>query len=392
MTTDGAPFYLRGMAEWDFLACSNIAESRNAGNSEWACRLGVAISESAGCAQEGAKLLQDCFQDEEAFKKAQKPLGLKQFLAFLEAATGQEFLQACMVLNKVNDVERSNEKITQAVQAWLKFFKDKPDEKEKAAKRLARAAGRMYLFAMDFLERLTFIQHPTGFAKEHKSREDEPLKDVASWIKDPRNEKKLARALAAAVHDSMPKAKAPKRGLLESIPEPQKASAGSDSSDSSEASNKKKKKPKKAKKSKADKKKHKKKGGRKEKKDKSKSDDEKDKKSSSSSSSGSSSSSTSSKKSWKPLRSQMPYHGWKVGFCRRPATELRTETLHKCVAWHRPARESRTETLHRRVAWHSNVLQPHKLVKNESLQRFQNSVLQKKDRGLYMRTRHRSKL
>ena len=110
MTTDGAPFYLRGMAEWDFLACSNIAESRNAGNSEWACRLGVAISESAGCAQEGAKLLQDCFQDEEAFKKAQKPLGLKQFLAFLEAATGQEFLQACMVLNKVNDVERSKSK------------------------------------------------------------------------------------------------------------------------------------------------------------------------------------------------------------------------------------------------------------------------------------------
>ena len=297
MTMDGAPFYLRGMAEWDFLACSNIAASRNAGNSEWACRLGVAISESAGCAQEGAKLLQDCFQDEDAFKKAQKPLGLKQCLAFLEEATGQDFLQACTVLNKVNDVDRSDDKVTQAVQAWLKFFKDKPDEKEKAAKRLARAAGRMYLFAMDFLERLTFIQHPTGFAKERKSREDEPLKDVASWMKDPRNEKKLARALAAAVRDSMPKAKVAKRGLLESSPEPEKGSAGGDSSDSSEASKKKKKKPKKAKKSKADKKKHKKKGGRKEKKDKSKSDDEKDKKSSSSSSSGSSSSSTSSKKS-----------------------------------------------------------------------------------------------
>ena len=33
MTTDGAPFYLRGMAEWEFLSCSNIAASRNAGNS-----------------------------------------------------------------------------------------------------------------------------------------------------------------------------------------------------------------------------------------------------------------------------------------------------------------------------------------------------------------------
>jgi len=180
MTTDGAPFYLRGLAEWEFLSCSNIAASRNAGNSEWACRLGVAISESAGCAQEGAKLLQDCFQDEEAFKKAQKPLGLKQCLAFLDDPTGQQFLQACSILNKVNDVERTDEKITTAVQDWLSFFKDKPDEKEKAAKRLARAAGRMYLFAMDFLECLTFMQHPTGFAKEHKSREEEPLKDVAT--------------------------------------------------------------------------------------------------------------------------------------------------------------------------------------------------------------------
>ena len=106
-------------------------------------------------------------------------------------------------------------------------------------------AGRLYLFAMDFLEQMALVEEPAAFAKAVKSLDaEQPLAAVAAWLKHPDESKKLLKALAAAYQDQVvPKSRGKKKRALEAE---SSSSADSDDNDSEESRPKKHKKKKSA--------------------------------------------------------------------------------------------------------------------------------------------------
>ena len=300
--TEGCPFYTKGEDESKVLRPAAIAATRSPGNSEWCARPGFALSESAANVEMGTEVLQTYFASAACFAEHFDGLGFKGMASALETAEGKAFMAACNRLNKRNQAEHTSESLAHDVKAWHDFLSDNSEAKARMARKLAMVSGRLYLFAMDFLEQLALVSEPSAFAKAMKTLDvDQPLTAVAAWFKDPDETKKLLKMLAATYKDQVaPKTKGKKKRTLDAASSPSKEGSSKHPASSTSASKKtKKKKSKKhSKKDKSDsRKKAKKDAGKKSKKKKDSSKSEQ---------SSSSSSSTSKPKRKRDRRSPAP--------------------------------------------------------------------------------------
>ena len=300
---EGCPFYTKGEDESKFLRPAAIAATRSPGNSEWCARPGFALSESAANVEMGTEVLQSYFASAACFAEHFDGLGFKGLATALETAEGKAFMAACSRLNKRNQTEHTSESLAHDVKAWHDFLSDNSEAKARMARKLAMVSGRLYLFAMDFLEQLALVSEPAAFAKAMKTLDvDQPLTAVVAWLKDPDETKKLLKMLAATYKDQVvPKTKGKKKRTLDAASSPSKEGSSKNSASSTSASKKTKKK-----KSKKHSKKDKSDSRKKDKKDADKKNKKKKKASSKSKASSSSSSSTSKPKRKKDRRSPAP--------------------------------------------------------------------------------------
>ena len=121
-------------------------------------------------------------------------------------------------MNKLNEAERDDDSVKEAVAAWLAWWTEDAAKKAKAFRKLARVAGRLYLWSVDSLEQLAFAGHPTAYAKAMQAAiTEESLEAVKKWQKDPQSEGKLLKALRAAYDAQVQgkKRRKTRRGLAE---------------------------------------------------------------------------------------------------------------------------------------------------------------------------------
>ena len=291
-----------------------ICFTRSPGNSERRARQGFALSESAANVEMGTEVLQSYFASAAFFAEHFDGLGFKGLATALETAEGKAFMAACNRLNKRNQTEHTSESLAHNVKAWHDFLSDNSEAKARMARKLAMVSGRLYLFAMDFLEQLALVSEPSAFAKAMKTLDvDQPLTAVVAWLKDPDEPKKLLKMLAATYKDQVvPKTKGKKKRTLDAVSSPSKEGSSANPASSTSASKKTKKKSKKhSKKDKSDPRK-------KDKKDAGKKNKNKKKASSKSDASSSSSASTSKPKRKRDRKSPAPA---KEGLGNSPSPE-----------------------------------------------------------------------
>ena len=124
-TSSGAPFFLpRDIDEKALLSLQNIASTRWPKNSEAVClRLGLALSESAGCMEMGATALEATFGG-----SAADPSKFHQTFAemteWFSSEAGKALLSAAATLNKSNGGPKNEEAMSDAIVKWLKGFKE----------------------------------------------------------------------------------------------------------------------------------------------------------------------------------------------------------------------------------------------------------------------------
>ncbi|CAK9064423.1 unnamed protein product [Durusdinium trenchii] len=214
----GCPFYCRGQEEDQVLKPSTIAAGATSQNSEWASRLGIALSEASGVAEMGAATMEELFGEAVDINKMLSAMGVVELQKLLDSSEGAKYLAACTHLNKLNEAERDDDSVKEAVAAWLAWWTEDAAKKAKAFRKLARVAGRLYLWSVDSLEQLAFAGHPVAYAKAMKAAiTEESLEAVKRWQKDPQSEGKLLKALRATYDAQVQgkKKRKTRRGLAE---------------------------------------------------------------------------------------------------------------------------------------------------------------------------------
>ena len=233
----GSPFYCRGKEEDQVLKPQSIAGNATAQNTEWACRPGIALSEACGVAEMGHNVLQELFTSKSDLAKSVAAMGLKDLERALESSEGKSYMAACAHLNKVNNAEVTDASVKSAIQDWLHWLQDGSDKKARAFRKLARVAGRLYLWSMDSLEQLAFATEPKAYAKAMKATmpADAPAA-LTLWAGSPQDAKKLVKALQATYRGQVQarKKKARKGLAQESGSSPTATASGSKSSTSSD--------------------------------------------------------------------------------------------------------------------------------------------------------------
>ena len=72
----GCPFYCRGQEEDQVLKPSTMAAGATSQNSEWASRLGIALSEASGVAEMGAATVEELFGETVDINKTLSAMGV----------------------------------------------------------------------------------------------------------------------------------------------------------------------------------------------------------------------------------------------------------------------------------------------------------------------------
>eukprot|EP00435_Cladocopium_sp_Y103_P044377 s1242_g12.t1 len=257
----GCPFYCRGQEEDAVLKPASIAAGAASNNSEWASRLGIALSESSGVAEMGYSVLEELFPEEVDLDKAFKAMGIHKLQELMATPEAKKFLAACALLNKKNQAEITEDNLKEAVKDWHGWWAEESATKAKTFRKLARIAARLYLWSIDSLEQLAFATEPKAYAKAMKAvTTDDTPEAIKAWQKDPQSEGKLLKALRAGYRAQIqPQKKKARKGLAVDSAEsgsgsgsakaaassdtssPPAGSGSGDGSSSSEAAKKKKK-------------------------------------------------------------------------------------------------------------------------------------------------------
>ena len=197
-TSSGAPFFLpRDIDEKTLLSLQNIASTRWPKNSEAVClRLGLALSESAGCMEMGATALEATFGG-----SAANPSKFHQTFAemteWFSSEAGKALLSAAATLNKSNGGPKNEEAMSDAIVKWLKGFKELK-ERVRSVRKIAQVSARAYLWSMDVLENLAMLSHTDTFFE--KVDAENPVRDldpVRRFLKKPSDAKLLRKAMEA---------------------------------------------------------------------------------------------------------------------------------------------------------------------------------------------------
>lgn len=218
-TSSGAPFFLpRDIDEKALLSLQNIASTRWPRNSEAVClRLGLALSESAGCMEMGATALETTFGTaaDNPSKFHQTFTEMAQWFA---SEAGRTLLSAAATLNKSNGGPKNEEAMSDAIAKWLKGFKELK-ERVRSIRKIAQVSARAYLWSMDVLENLAMLSHPdTFFEKVDKENPVQDLDPVRRFLKKPSDVKLLRKAMEATYAKQVLQKglRAEKRGLSSS--------------------------------------------------------------------------------------------------------------------------------------------------------------------------------
>lgn len=218
-TSSGAPFFLpRDIDEKALLSLQNIASTRWPRNSEAVClRLGLALSESAGCMEMGATALETTFGTaaDNSSKFHQTFTEMAQWFA---SEAGRTLLSAAATLNKSNGSPKNEEAMSDAIAKWLKGFKELK-ERVRSIRKIAQVSARAYLWSMDVLENLAMLSHPdTFFEKVDKENPVQDLDPVRRFLEKPSDVKLLRKAMEATYAKQVLQKglRAEKRGLSSS--------------------------------------------------------------------------------------------------------------------------------------------------------------------------------
>eukprot|EP00435_Cladocopium_sp_Y103_P003831 s5533_g1.t1 len=252
----GCLFYCRGQEEDAVLKPASIAAGAASSNSEWASRLGIALSESSGVAEMGHAVLEELFPEEVDLEKAFKAMGIHKLQELMATPDAKKFLEACALLNKKNQAEIAEDNLKEAVKDWNGWWTEESATKAKTFRKLARIAARLCLWNV---EQLAFATEPKAYAKAMKAvTTDDTPEAIKAWQKDPQSEGKLLKALRAGYRAQIqPQKKKARKGLAvdsggagsgsakaaasSDTSSPPAGSGSGDGSSSSEAAKKKKK-------------------------------------------------------------------------------------------------------------------------------------------------------
>ena len=233
-TSSGAPFFLpRDIDEKTLLSLQNIASTRWPKNSEAVClRLGLALSESAGCMEMGAIALETTFGGSAA-KPGKFHQTFTEMAEWFSSEAGKALLSAAATLNKSNGGPKNEEAMSDAIAKWLKGFKELK-ERVRSVRKIAQVSARAYLWSMDVLENLAMLSHPDTFFE--KVDAENPVRDldpVRRFLKKPSDAKLLRKAMEATYQKQVLQKglRAEKRGLSSSDSASKKKKAKKDKKD-----------------------------------------------------------------------------------------------------------------------------------------------------------------
>ncbi|CAE7611048.1 unnamed protein product [Symbiodinium natans] len=235
---EGVPFYLdKGEDEKDFLRLANIRKSRNSSNEELCCRLGMGLCLDAATADAGAKLISKHFGGEwtEEVRKSLTKTGLPGLRDIFSSEEGKRFKEAVAILNVGKDKQPSERDVNRSIKHFVGFLTDSPDELHKHLARLASATGVLYLFAMTVLKDMALLGDPAAWAKLIEGKQG---KDVAAWMKKPKDREKLRQAVSAELMAKVKnndKARGKKRRVSDSSEDEKKDSDTEESKSSGES-------------------------------------------------------------------------------------------------------------------------------------------------------------
>ena len=214
-TSSGAPFFLpRDIDEKTLLSLQNIASTRWPKNSEAVClRLGLALSESAGCMEMGATALEATFGSRAKFHQT-----FTDMAEWFSSEAGKALLSAAATLNKSNGGPKNEETMSDAIVKWLKGFKELK-ERVRSVRKIAQVSARAYLWSMDVLENLAMLSHTDTFFE--KVDTENPVRDldpVRRFLRKPSDAKLLRKAMEATYQKQVLQKglRAEKRGLSSS--------------------------------------------------------------------------------------------------------------------------------------------------------------------------------
>ena len=230
---DGQMMFTDGQKATKYFTSDNMREVLDGEHSELIRRLGMGVNLFANTVESGLGAL-NCFflpkdisdEDLENVDKSFKETGLPEFLQWLRE-DGSDLLGVVQYLNKTNEEVGTEKQTAKRFRKLLNLLADDHDDKMKALARMADVSARLYGLSVHLMEFIALASNLEEWGKKVPEVEKQSPA-VRKWVKNPKDQRLLAKAVAANYAEGGEKKKR-KKALDSSDDEEDIFAAGDDS-------------------------------------------------------------------------------------------------------------------------------------------------------------------